>query len=490
MKKTIKIILIVLLLLVVVMAGLLFSQTGNDIIKPYLKAELEKQIGLPTEVETFALRYNHAILNIIIDKGLKVDVASDFSLLTQSFDGIYKVGANNFIVEDISLKQMNINGEFKGVLDDLLVNGKGTSFDAPLKYDLRIVEGEAQEIRFYIKDFNVSDILVLAKQPALAKGKVDANLSIPTLIKRKLNADIKINIKDVTFSDALMKELYKVTLPKALVLQGQLDAKIREEKAIAKVAMQSDIANVDLTELKFDMKKKYLSTDYLIKILDLKSLSTLFRTKLDGLLVLKGKVEKTDMLKVTGSTDSLGGKMEYALHKQKFTSTLTAMPMQHMLKMFQFPAFMDANTSGEVHYNLLSKQGHTKLMLGDFRLAKNKITKSLGAVLPINPTDIVFGKTSLDANISGNEIIYTLMAKASEASFSIGEGRINPKKNIHEAKMEFGFSKYAIAGSISGGIRNPRIGFDTKGFLKDQMLDQDFAKRAKDKVKKFFKRLF
>ena len=490
MKKIYKILLITLLVLIIVIAGILFTQTGNDLVKPYLKAELEKQIGLPVEVDTFKLRYDHTLLKLVIDKGLKVDVASAFNLLTQSFDGTYKVGAKNFIYEGLSLDQANINGEFKGVPDDLRVNGKGTSFNAPLTYDLRVVEGEAQEITFYIKALKLSDIFALAKQPALAKGLVEANLTIPTLVKDKLAADVNINLSDVTFNDALMKKIYNISLPEAFLLQGNIDAKMREKNVIGSVTMQSDIADVNLSAVNVDMQSKHISAEYLINILDLKSLSSLLHTKVDGLLVLKGKVEKTDTLKVTGSTDSLGGKVKYALANKDFTAKLSAMPMQNMLKMFQFPAFIDANTTGELHYNLATKQGHSALALADFKLASNKVTQSLGAVMPINPTDIIFGETSFDANISGDEVIYTLIAKASEASITIGEGRINKEKDTHEAKMEFGFNKYAIAGSIGGSIRKPRIGFDTKGFLKDQMLENNFLERAEDKVKKFFKRLF
>ena len=499
MKKFLKITLITLLVLVILLALLLFTQTGNDLVKPYLKAELEKQIGLPTEVDKFKLRYDHTVLDIIIDKGLKVDVASDFNLLTQSFDGTYKVYANNFLIEGIKLDEMNINGEYKGVPDDLTVNGKGTSFDAPLKYDLRVLDGEAKEITFTIKDFAVADILTLAKLPSLAKGKVDANLTMPAIPKENLaenlQANLKVNMDNITFNDALVKKHYNLALPESLAVNGNVDANLSGEEVLAMVAMKSTLSktslvNVNLDQLKVNTKTKHLRTDYVVDILDLKSLSTLLKTKLDGVLLLKGKVEKTDTLKVTGLTNSLGGEIKYALLDKAFDATMSAMPMQNMLKMFAFPPFIDANTTGKISYDLLHKKGYTKLSLGDFKLAENDVTKTLGAVMPINPTDIVFGASSLDAEVNGDEVIYNMMAKASEAYISIGDGRINHETNEHEAKMEFGFNKYAIAGNISGSIRQPRIGFDTKGFLQDQMMENDFSEKAEKEIKKFFKRLF
>jgi uncharacterized protein YxeA len=499
MKKYIIITLITLLVLLIALAGLLFTQTGNDLAKPYLKAELEKQIGLPTEVETFKLRYDHTVLDIIINKGLKVDVASDFNMLTQSFDGTYKVYANTFTHKGINLDGLNINGEYKGVPDDLTVNGQGNTFNAPLKYDLRVLDGEAKEITFFIKDFAVSDILTLAKLPALAKGKIDANLTIPAIpkenLKENLQAQLKLNMDNITFNDALMKEHYNLMLPESLAVNGNVDANLSGEEVLAMVAMQSTLSdtslvNLNLGKLKVNTKTKHLSTDYIVDILDLKSLSDLLKTKLSGVLLLKGNIEKTDILKVTGLTNSLGGEVKYALVDKAFDATLTAMPMQNMLKMFAFPPFVDANTSGKIGYDLSHKKGNINLSLADFKLAPNKVTKALGTVMPMSPTDIVFGSSSLDAKVDGDEVVYNLMASASEAHISIKDGMLNRETDEHEAKMEFGFNKYAIAGTISGSIRQPRIGFDTKGFLKDQMMKNPFADRAKDEIKKFFKRLF
>jgi len=123
MKKYLKITLISLLMLIIALSGILFTKQGNNLVKPYLKAGLEKQVGLPVEVNLYKLRYDHTELKITINNALNVDVESIFNLLGLSFDGTYTIFANNFIYNGINLKQANINGEFKGVPDDILVRG-------------------------------------------------------------------------------------------------------------------------------------------------------------------------------------------------------------------------------------------------------------------------------------------------------------------------------------------------------------------------------
>ena len=486
MKKYFKIALISLLILIILLSGLLFTQKGNDIVKPYLKAELEKQIGLPVEVSLYKLRYDNTELKIVVNNALNVDVSSVFNLLDLSFDGTYTLYANNFVYEEISLKEANINGEFKGVPSDILVNGKGTSFEAPLNYYLRVLDGDAKEITINLKDMNLSDILILAKQPPAAKGKVDANITMPTLVKGEMNVHGKILFDDVTFNDEIMKKAYKVSIPEEMKMDGIVDANLTDTTIIGSVAMQSNIANVNLEDVRFDRKTKHISSNYIVDIMNLKSLSDLLRTKMDGAIVLEGDVEKEKTLKVTGVSKSLGGEIHYTVLDKNLTASLAAVPAKNLLNMFQFPAFVNADASGEFKYHLKKKTGNTKLALEEFRLASNTVTKSLKMMIQKDPTSIVFGETLLNAGIDGDMINYTLKAKAQDASITVGEATINKEKDTHDAMIEFAYNKYAIKGNIGGSIRQPTVGFDATGF----MPDTDFMPKAEKKIKKFFKRLF
>lgn len=490
MNKYLKIILISFLLLVITLSGILFTQQGNNFIKPFIKSELEKQVGLPVDVELFKLRYNNTEFKIVVNKVLTIDVESVFNLLGLSFDGTYTIYANNFVYDDVNFKQANINGEFKGVPDDIYLNGKGNTFEAPLNYYLRVLDGNAKEVSVQFKDMDISDILALTKQPAIAKGKVDANVTIPTLVSGELNAHGVINFDGITFNDALMKKLYKVSMPKAMQVDGLVDANVTDTEIMGGADMQSNIANVTLKNLSFNRETKHVSSQYIVDIMNLKALSELLRTKIDGAILLKGEVEKKEKLKVTGLTKSLGGEIHYMLVDKNLTSSIVAVPVKNMLKTFRFPAFVDAEASGNLKYNLLNKKGNTKLALQEFKLASNQITKSVQMMILKDPSSIIFGETSLDADIDGDNINYTLMASSHDASIKVAEGSIDREKDLHEAKIEFGYNKYAVAGSIGGSIRHPSIRFDTKGLMPAKIPDIDVMSKVEREIRKFFKRLF
>jgi hypothetical protein len=486
MKRYLKITLLSLSLFVVAFGTLLFTQTGNDLLKPYLQAKLEKEVGLPVEIKHFTLRYDHTALSLIINEALHVDMKSIFQLLGLRFEGTYNIYANNFIYNTITLKEANIHGEFKGVPDDLFVNGKGSTFDAPLDYHLRLIEGEAEEITFQLKEMELSDLLPLIKQPALAKGKVDANITIPTLQKGKMNAHGIFDLTEVNFNDALIKEYYKVVLPKSLKANGMIEANLTNEEIRGSVAMQSNVADVNLNDVHFNRKSKAFHTYYLLDITDLKKLSPLLHTKMNGPLQLQGYLKKEKFLRVTGITNSLGGEIEYRLVDKRFSSFMKSVPMENLLKMLDLPAFMNAEGYGSVAYDLNAKKGNIALDMESFTLARNKVTKGLKMVMPKDPASIVFGETTLDAKIDGALTTYKLTAKSNKASILIDEGTIDTAKNSHNAEIVFAYKKYAVDGTIKGSVRDPSVRFNTKGLLPER----NFLAKVEKEVRRFFKRLF
>jgi len=484
MNKYFKITLITLLLLLIALSGILFTQQGNDFAKPFLKAELEKQVGMPVEVNLFKLRYNHTDLKIIINDALKIDVQSVFNLLGMNCDGTYTIYANNFVYNDINLKQANINGEFQGEYDNIYVNGKGNTFNAPINYYLRIVGGDAKRVTVQLKDMKLSDILEFAKQPAIAKGKVDANVSIPTLVKGDLNTHGIISLSGITFDDALMKKHYKVSMPKTLQVDGIIDANLTDTQIIGGADMHSKLANVTLKNLHFNKESKHISSQYIVDILNLNALSDLLHTKLDGAILLEGEVEKQENLKVTGLTKSLGGEIHYQLIDNNLTSSIASVPVNNMLNMFRFPAFVDANASGKLTYDTKEKKGEIQLTLRDFKLASNKVTRSIKMMVLKDPASIVFGQSSLDAKIDGDQIHYTLIAKAHNASITVDEAIINKEVDSHNAKIAFAYDKFELQGNVDGSIRSPRIGFHKKG-----LQELDFMARIEREIKKILEQL-
>ena len=89
-------IILFLLLTIVGLSFFIFSQTGNDMLKPYVKEKLEETIGLPVEVKTFKLESKTSSLEIVIHNQAFVNVTTQHDLWSQSFEGTYQIKTDRF----------------------------------------------------------------------------------------------------------------------------------------------------------------------------------------------------------------------------------------------------------------------------------------------------------------------------------------------------------------------------------------------------------
>ena len=832
MKTLLKLLLTLTVIMVLLVSGglfFLFSDEGNDILKPYLKAEIEKQIKMPIEVEKFKLRYNTVNIVLFINSAIKADVTSDFSIFTQSFKGMYKVVINNFHHKKMTFRQMDIIGEFKGVPHDVYVNGKGTALDAPLDYKLRIVNQEPQGIEASIKKIHLEELLVLAGQPALAKGVIDLEIDMPTMAEEGATGVGHLHLSKSTFDNALILKLYKFPMPKNSYVFSDIDAKlngklidivanvksnlftlsakkltlntqtkkvqavyavdvkemriltqnqltgafkiaghlemenknlrvtgktsslggeltfdmaektlvsmkhlqiekilklvkkpsyakgelngklvledknmdvgtydvkiekgvlnekviqkdfnykiprknrftflssgkIAKQKLDGKLQLNSTLVDIELTNIKadltkqyvdaqynvtvpdvtkfmppsknakatkvtlegsikkretivvkgsssglgkkltfnydtksasvdafgliisrlmgvaglpiyakgtldskvnisnlktldgtfslrsknlttqprtmkkfmgkalklkidlitkgkiknhkayvttkvktsmlnltmnktvFDIKKNILNTDYHVNIADLRKLKPLINKKLYGKMNLEGNIVKGKTLKVTGTTKSLGGVIDYTLLGDLLKSKIKNVPVENILKMLGYGKSIKGKAVGTVNHNLKRKRGKINLAINDFQIAPNKMTKMLTYLLQKDPSRIIFKTTTLTADIRGDTIFYKLIAKGTRSAIEISNGKLNQVKNRHSAKIKFKYEKYTINGTISGSVSNPKIRLDTKSLLTDKVknnvkkrVQEELDKAMKGKVGDFLK---
>ncbi len=154
-----------LLFLLLAISGLslfIFTQTGNNMLKPYIKQELEEKIGLPVEIKTFTFDSGTSSLDFLINKQAAVKVVSQYNLWDQSFEGIYHIKADKFTYEDMQFEEADIKGNFKGVSEDIYVDGKGTALDAKVDYRLNVIDNVAQKIILNMKGADLSEVLRLS----------------------------------------------------------------------------------------------------------------------------------------------------------------------------------------------------------------------------------------------------------------------------------------------------------------------------------------
>jgi len=412
MNKLLTIILSMLLFVLLTIAGLFlftFSQTGNEMLKPYVKQELEEAIGMPVEVKKFSLESGKSSLDFVINKQAVVNVVSQYSLWDQSFDGIYQIKADKFSYEDMQFTKVELKGNFKGVEEDIYVDGKGTALEGKADYSLNIIDDVAQKILLNLKGAQFAEVLQLNGHPALAEGKIDVEINMPDIGEDTASGYGHIVLDKAYFNRKLVKELYDYTLPEKSYVHGVIDANLDGKNVKLLGDMQSNLFTLQIKNALMNMVSQKLTAEY---SLDVKDMRILTKNKLAGPLKLDGTVEKEDKkVRVTGTSHSLGGALRFT--KDETTQIiLEKVALEKILPLFKKPAYAKGEVSGTIELDKENKKDGTyALRIENGVLTAKAIEKMSRYQIPEKNTFTLESKGKVaDKNLTANATVYSTLA--------------------------------------------------------------------------------
>ncbi|NOR56843.1 MAG: hypothetical protein GQ531_11650 [Sulfurovum sp.] len=490
---------------------------------------------MPVTLETFSLSADTLSMSASLNKQAKVEVHSAYDLWAQSFDGNYSFKAKNFHHEDIVLRQADIKGTMSGNVDDVKVEGKGTALDAKVQYKVAIKEEQVQDIEMKMMGVSLGEMLALAGQSPLAKGKVDIDIKMPNIGEKSAEGYGKIILHKSLFDRALMKKLYQVSLPKRTYVDAKIEGKLKGEildffaklrsnlfsldlkkasvnletetlstayvlflkdlglvtdnrlrgplEATGKIKaekkkvhlsakIKAKVGNLSLNDVNIDSEKQRLTSPYDLYIPKLERLHKLIGKKLYGSLKVQGDVDYNKVLTLKGKSTSLGGLVNFRLKDKSFKSTFSALPVEKVLKVLGHKKFVKGKATGVMTYNLGSRVGKLDADIKDFQLQSSSTTNTVKKLIGKDPARIIYTTTTLHADIKGDVTTYVLHAKGSHSSIDITEGRVDKKSNSHSAKFKFVYDKYIFTGKITGSTDHPKVLLDPSSLMQGKTGDK------------------
>ena len=348
MHKLLITLLLILLFVLLAATGLslfLFSQTGNEMLKPYVKEKLEEKIGLPVEVQTFTLESGVARLDFVISKQAVVKVLSQYSFWDQSFEGRYQLRSDSFSYKDRVLKDTDIKGNFKGVSEAFYVEGKGEALNAKVDYRLKVIDNVAQKIICNMKGAQLSEVLALYGRPALAEGEIDVEVNMPDIGEDTRNGYGHIVLHKAHFNRKLLKALYGYTLPEKSYLHGQIDAKLEGDNATVLGNVQSNLFTLQIKNALVHMLSGQVKAAYSMDVNDMRILT---KNKLAGPLKLDGTLQRKEKkVRVSGISHSLGGALRFSID-ENIQISLEKLALEKLLPLWKQPAYAKGEVSGTV----------------------------------------------------------------------------------------------------------------------------------------------
>jgi hypothetical protein len=384
MKKTITLFLGLLLLLLLLVAGAvayLYTSGGNEHLRTYLEDTLQEQTHLPVTFHAFKLTRGHLYFIATLGREASLGFDGSFDLLHRRLSGRYLFKAKQAHYQGYLLRQADIAGHVHGTIADLKLDGKGTLLDGPLNYSLSIREQIPQDVTLQASKLPLDELLVLAGQPQIAQGELNADVLMPSIGKKGSRGRMVVQLKHARFDPATIAKLYHYTLPpEKTALRGEVHAKLEGELVRFDAKILSDLVTVHLQNGQANITDKNIACDAAI---DAQELAPLTQDSLHGPLKFSGSF-KYDAIGIQGhaATRSFGGKISIDYTKN-IRVRIQNVSLEKLLRLAGKPNSAQGKINGRLTLNSPKVlDGHYALKLTEGTLHTEVINADLGTALP------------------------------------------------------------------------------------------------------------
>ncbi|WP_024953611.1 hypothetical protein [Sulfurospirillum arcachonense] len=415
----------------------LFTQSGNNLLKPYLEKYIQKSFQKDVHIETLTLRTNFIDAEITVGENSKVIVNGDFNILREDFDVEYMVDANNIKTAYVNIAgDLHVKGKLKGNIDEFQANGAGRAFHSPLSFLTNVQNKKLKDIKLNAKNIKIEEILAFLKKPIYSKGMIDINADIKSIGEEKYKGDGNIIIHYGTLSNQLLEKDFGIKLKDIVTYRGTIKSNIDGDKLYAKSDIFSNIAKIETKKTQYDLKKEIFYSDYSVKIADMSVFQKTINTVLQGSLIVDGNIQKDKQdFSFDVNTNSLGGSFKAIVFNDTMKVNAKSVNLSKIMTMFKQPRYSDGDLNLTLDMDALSqKKGKFTLHVDHAKLYGVELKKLVDMEFPSIidyeikaqgdiKNNLVFFKANMPSDISNLDI--------TQSQFDIDTSKLNGKYALH-----------------------------------------------------------
>lgn len=310
----------------------------------------------------------------------------------------------------------------------------------------------------------IEKLLSLSSLPRYVKGQVSAQVKISDMGKQ--NGTFLFRGEHLETQAKVMERLIGKKL--AMKLSFRSKGSVKDGIANLNTKLKTSMGDLILDNTVYDLKNTSVQSRYSLSIPKLEKTYALTGKKLYGAMKLVGTLTKDKILKIRGSTDSLGGEIHYDLTGDKLHSKMTRVALENILGLMGQDKLVQGDAYGTAKYDIKKKVGVVNIDIKSFQIKASSTTNMVKMFIGKDPTDIIYSSTRLDAKIDGDVTTYTLKAKGSRSSIAVTEGKLDKEKDTHSGKLKFVYEKYVVTGTIRGTIDSPSIIIDPSSIMQSK----------------------
>lgn len=451
------------LLFVVLLIGsvflLLFTNTGNSFLRPYINSYIAKNYDVDLKLASFTLRPNFLDVEAYLYKNIRVVLNGDIDIWKENFNLDFIINAKNVKTKYIKTgTNADIKGKLTGDIKHIKVKGEGKVLNSSVKFDTAIDDYKAKNLHLYMKKARIAQLLTLLNKPPYISGIADIDINFDDLNPDNLQGNANINIPYGSVNTILVKKDFNITLPRGFIFNAKDKTTLRGKETLSTIDFKSNIFKLSSTKTVYNIKNQTFDSDYSLIIPSLKLLKSVIKQDLLGSFKAEGRVKKEgDDISYLVSTFSLGGNLKAVGYNDKIEVNAQDLRLDKILYILTLPKYSYADIELHSYFDHLG----SKDMNGDINatvtkgiLNKTLFQKDFNISLP---KDFSY-KVSYKANIKDNGMDFQTDINSSAATLHVTDAHTDIKSlntkgkytaNIPELSKLYFLTKRQLEGNAT-----------------------------------------
>ena len=356
---------------------MLFTQSGNNTLKPYLEKYSSKKLQQEVHIEAFTLKTNFLDIEAIVNKNSKIILNGNFDIIKQTFAIDYDIDAKNIKTPYVNIKEpLHVKGRAQGTVRQFEVKGAGLAFRSQVKFATNIENKNLKALQVNAKNIKIEDLLAFVKKPIYSRGLIDVDANIKTATTNNYTGQGHVTIHYGTLNNFLLEKDFGIKLPTILTYRGSIKAHADNDTLYAVTQIVSNVAQLNTKNTQYNLKDKVFYSDYTLHLPKL----SLLEKRLQGDITLDGNIKKDkDDLSVDVNSNSLGGIFKAVLFNDTLKVDVKDMHLDKVTNLLKQPKYSDGKLTATLdmtNIKPLNEKGNLDLSITEGNLHVQELLKT------------------------------------------------------------------------------------------------------------------
>ena len=469
------------------------GKINNDIVNKEFKQTITSAINIETNINASLLGKKVEIKSEVISS--IADIFLDKTVIdlekNKTFSD-YRIDVKNLNkLEGVIGKKLNGDFYTSGNIfvenSNISIAGNSNIFESTSTYNLKLKDSNLENINFKIEDAKIEKLLHMLNEPVYATGNLNIDGDIKNAKIETLDGLINTKISEGEIIDEVVNTVFNQKIKNTVTFDLNVDTSLVPNQAISKADINTNLLTVNVNKAVFDFNEASFTSDYLVKIPSLTDLIDFTKTKLRGAMDISGNIQsKENLLLVDGSSNLLGGALNFNLNNDNLTATLNNIGIKELTYMLYQPEIFDSKGTFKVDYNMLVKKGNLTGSLVNGHFLPNDFSTLINQLAKFDLTKEIYETVNINSDINDTILTSTVNMKSANTQIDINNSVFDTQNNTIDATLEAKIKETKFNININGNTSNPKISFDTKDLLKNE-IDKQLEKnegKIEEKINK------